>query len=95
MTTESGKHVSGTNPAREQVSEANLAEGWDPDGSAGRAGRARALPGHRIFWRSLEEKEAPERLAEEAHGSDVTKQTIGQTDLTRLKRRHFLTQFPQ
>jgi hypothetical protein len=26
------------------VSEANLAVGWDPDGSAGGAGRARALP---------------------------------------------------
>jgi hypothetical protein len=26
------------------VSEANLADGWVPDGFAGRAGRARALP---------------------------------------------------
>jgi ATP phosphoribosyltransferase len=29
------------------VSAANLAAGWDPDGFAGRAGRARALPGRR------------------------------------------------
>ena len=31
--------------AQARVSEANLADGWGPDGSAGAAGRARALPG--------------------------------------------------
>ena len=36
------------------VSEANFAEGWDPDGFAGRAGRARALTGERArSWARL------------------------------------------
>jgi molybdopterin-containing oxidoreductase family iron-sulfur binding subunit len=44
-----------------------------------------------VFWRSLEQKNEPERLQEEACGSDVVKQTIEPSDLTRLKRRHFIT----
>ena len=47
--------------------------------------------GHKVFWRSLEAKESPERLRSEASGSDVVKQTIDASDLTRLRRRHFMT----
>jgi molybdopterin-containing oxidoreductase family iron-sulfur binding subunit len=47
--------------------------------------------GRKAFWRSLEEKESPARLQEEAKGSDIVKQTIDAGDLTRLRRRHFLT----
>ena len=47
--------------------------------------------GSKVFWRSLEEKENPARVQEEAKGSDVVKQTIDASDLTRLRRRHFLT----
>ena len=45
----------------------------------------------KVFWRSLEEKDAPGGLGEEAHGSDVVKATIGAQELSRLKRRTFLT----
>src|SRR5688500_16919820 len=80
---------------KQHVSEANLAEGWDPDGllsqQPGRAGRSRALPGVKAFWRSLEEKEDPTRLQSEANGSDVVKQTIPLTELSRVNRRSFLT----
>src|SRR6188472_1133350 len=38
-------YVFGYEPRPVAVSEANPAVGWDPDGFAGRAGRARALPG--------------------------------------------------
>ena len=47
--------------------------------------------GRRVFWRSLEEKENPTRLHDEASGSDVVKQTIPVTELTRVNRRSFLT----
>ena len=47
--------------------------------------------GSKVFWRSLEEKESPARLHEETSGSDVVKQTIDAADLTRLRRRQFLT----
>ena len=47
--------------------------------------------GRRVFWRSLEEKDDPTRILEEARGSDVVKQTIPVSDLARLNRRNFLT----
>jgi molybdopterin-containing oxidoreductase family iron-sulfur binding subunit len=47
--------------------------------------------GRKVFWRSLEDKVEPQRLQEEARGSDVTKRTIDASELTRVKRRQFLT----
>jgi Fe-S-cluster-containing dehydrogenase component len=48
-------------------------------------------PGGRVFWRSLEAKEHPEPLREQASGSDIVKQSIDVPGLTRLRRRQFLT----
>jgi Fe-S-cluster-containing dehydrogenase component len=45
----------------------------------------------RVFWRSLEAKEQPERARERASGSDIVKQSIDASGLTRLRRRQFLT----
>jgi Fe-S-cluster-containing dehydrogenase component/anaerobic selenocysteine-containing dehydrogenase len=47
--------------------------------------------GQKVFWRSLETKDGPAALSDEAHGSDVVKATIGVQELSRLKRRTFLT----
>jgi Fe-S-cluster-containing dehydrogenase component len=47
--------------------------------------------GQRLFWRSLEAKEHPEPLRERASGSDIVKQSIDVSGLTRLRRRQFLT----
>ena len=44
----------------------------------------------RILWRSLEDKADAGRL-EQAPGSDIVKQTLGITELSRVKRRGFLT----
>ena len=54
------------------------------DGTSGSSGR-------KVFWRSLEEKERPEQLREQAAGSDIVKQSIDASGLTRLRRRQFLT----
>src|SRR4051812_17182969 len=53
--------------------------------------RDMSSPGPKVLWRSLEEKAAPQRLQAEAHGSDVVKQAIDVSELSRLKRRNFLT----
>ncbi|MEO8179309.1 MAG: hypothetical protein ABI895_10790, partial [Deltaproteobacteria bacterium] len=45
----------------------------------------------RVFWRSLEAKEHPEHAREQAAGSDVVKQSIDASGLTRLRRRQFLS----
>jgi Fe-S-cluster-containing dehydrogenase component/anaerobic selenocysteine-containing dehydrogenase len=45
----------------------------------------------RVFWRSLEAKAHPEQAREQAAGSDVVKQSIDASGLTRLRRRQFLT----
>ena len=45
----------------------------------------------RVFWRSLEAKEHPEQAREHAAGSDVVKQSIDASGLTRLRRRQFLS----
>jgi Fe-S-cluster-containing dehydrogenase component/anaerobic selenocysteine-containing dehydrogenase len=45
----------------------------------------------KVFWRSLEAKERPEQLREQAAGSDVVKQSIGAPGLSRLRRREFLS----
>jgi len=45
----------------------------------------------RVFWRSLEAKEHPEQAREQAAGSDVVKQSIDASGLTRLRRRQFLS----
>jgi len=47
--------------------------------------------GAKIFWRSLEQKADAERAGEQAQGSDVTKRTIDASELSRLKRRQFMT----
>jgi GTP-binding protein HflX len=74
------------------VSEANLAEGWDPDGSAGRAGRARALPGEKArdvvvtdtvgFIRDLPKDlfAAFRATFEEAAGADLLLQVVDVSD---------------
>ena len=46
---------------------------------------------YKVFWRSLEEKERPEQLRDQAAGSDIVKQSIDASGLTRLRRRQFLT----
>jgi Fe-S-cluster-containing dehydrogenase component len=46
--------------------------------------------GSRVFWRSLEAKERPEALREQAAGSDIVKQSIDESSLIRLRRRQFL-----
>ena len=50
-----------------------------------------AHSGAKVFWRSLEEKADAQRSTEEARGSDVVKRTIDASELSRLKRRHFMT----
>jgi len=50
-----------------------------------------AQSGAKVFWRSLEEKADAQRNAEAAHGSDVVNRTIDASELSRLKRRHFMT----
>jgi Fe-S-cluster-containing dehydrogenase component/anaerobic selenocysteine-containing dehydrogenase len=45
----------------------------------------------RIVWRSLEEKADPQRLSDEAKGSDVVKRSMGLVELGKLRRRRFLT----
>ena len=45
----------------------------------------------RVVWRSLEEKEDPSRLQEDACGSDVVKQHVAPEELFQLNRRKFLT----
>ncbi len=45
----------------------------------------------KIFWRSIEEKERPEQLREQAAGSDIVKGSIDASSLTRLRRRQFLS----
>jgi molybdopterin-containing oxidoreductase family iron-sulfur binding subunit len=47
--------------------------------------------GPRVLWRSLEAKERPELLREQAAGSDIVKQSIDASSLTRLRRRQFLS----
>src|SRR5262245_4171895 len=47
--------------------------------------------GQRVFWRSLEEKQHPEPLREQAAGSDVVKQSLDPSALARLRRREFLS----
>jgi Fe-S-cluster-containing dehydrogenase component len=47
--------------------------------------------GPKVLWRSLEEKAEPNRRQADAHGSDVVKQAIDVSELSRLKRRSFLT----
>jgi Fe-S-cluster-containing dehydrogenase component/anaerobic selenocysteine-containing dehydrogenase len=59
-----------------------------PDAAAPKAG---AQSGAKVFWRSLEEKADSERYAQAAHGSDVVNRTIDASELSRLKRRHFMT----
>jgi Fe-S-cluster-containing dehydrogenase component len=47
--------------------------------------------GPKVLWRSLEAKERPEQLREQAAGSDIVKQTMDAPGLIRLRRRQFLT----
>src|SRR5687767_1660894 len=48
-------------------------------------------PGPKVFWRSLEAKERPEPLREQAAGSDIVKQSIDVSGSSLLRRRQFLT----
>ena len=54
-------------------------------------GKASQGTGRKVFWRSLEEKADPEAQQAQAHGSDVVKQTVDVSELSRLNRRTFLT----
>ncbi len=47
--------------------------------------------GRKLLWRSLETKDRPEPLGEQAAGSDIVKQSIDAPGLSRLRRRQFLT----
>src|SRR5262245_24168926 len=44
-----------------------------------------------VIWRSLEQKADPALLREQASGSDVVKQHVDLFELTKLRRRNFLT----
>ncbi|MEY4545842.1 MAG: hypothetical protein RL685_2037 [Pseudomonadota bacterium] len=45
----------------------------------------------RILWRSLEAKAHPEQARDQASGSDIVKQSLDASGLSRLRRREFLT----